>query len=224
MDDDGQVGLNEKTQGVFKLTEKQRKFIGVLRKEVGEVKYQKIKVDVLGGFSYNSEKDGSDVIEALKKEAGGSFASMGSKGSVNPSNYKSKSENLFKGGVESQKARKSLDDRAVIIKGNKYILISDRIEYFNLKYPQGCINTEIVSDLNEDVLIIKANAYPDFKDLDRCFTGHARVNFKATTKTEPLEDCETSAIGRALAVAGIGHYGNVAGAESIFDLGEGKTK
>ena len=49
---DEQTDLDHKTDGILKLTDKQRKYIGVLRNKVGNEKYQKIKVGILGGFTY----------------------------------------------------------------------------------------------------------------------------------------------------------------------------
>ena len=36
---------------------------------------------------------------------------------------------------------KSLKDKAIDIKGKKYVLVSDRVLYFNENYPNGCIQT-----------------------------------------------------------------------------------
>ena len=36
---------------------------------------------------------------------------------------------------------KTLVDKAIDIKGKKYVLVSDRVMYFNEKYPNGCIQT-----------------------------------------------------------------------------------
>ena len=61
------------------------------------------------------------------------------------------------------------------------------------------ITTEIIS--NDDVeVIMKATIQVD----DQYFTGHALERYGSTmiNKTSALENCETSAIGRALAAAG----------------------
>jgi len=40
---------------------------------------------------------------------------------------------------------KSLQDKAISIKGKDYVLVSDRIIYFNETYKNGCIKTALVS-------------------------------------------------------------------------------
>jgi hypothetical protein len=102
---------------------------------------------------------------------------------------------------------KSLADKAVDIKGKQYVLVSGRVLYFNEKYPQGCIATELISAPEADRVIVKASIYPDgisegsVPEQNRCFTGcsQAVIGEGYINKTATLENAETSAVGRALA-------------------------
>lgn len=64
---------------------------------------------------------------------------------------------------------KSLKDRAIDIKGKDYVLVADRVLYFNEVYPNGSITTERLTPEN-GVEIIKATVYPDCDKPARFFT------------------------------------------------------
>ena len=55
---------------------------------------------------------------------------------------------------------KDLKDKAINIKGKKYVLVSDRVIYFNENYPQGSIVTELISSPTSEMVIVKATVYP----------------------------------------------------------------
>jgi hypothetical protein len=61
-----------------------------------------------------------------------------------------------------------LKDKAIDIKGKKYVLVSDRVIYFNENYPNGCIQT--VRETAGDMEIIKAVVCPDCDKPSRIFT------------------------------------------------------
>jgi len=125
---------------------------------------------------------------------------------------------------------KTLEDKAIDIKGKKYVLVSDRVLYFNEKYPEGCIVTELINYENGKI-IIKAKIYPDgvevkvvdnnevklCKNVARCFTGYAQeVEGEGyINKTSALENAETSAVGRALAMMGIGVLDSIASVDEV---------
>lgn len=57
--------------------------------------------------------------------------------------------------METQKTvgrRQGLQDKAIDIKGKKYILVSDRVLEFHYRYPQGSITTKLVSGVLDDQL------------------------------------------------------------------------
>ena len=117
---------------------------------------------------------------------------------------------------------KSLIDRAIDYQGKKYVLVADRINYFNEFYPYGSITAEIVKD-EGNIIQFKATITPDGRIPQRFFTGHAEeirgIGF--VNKTSAVENAETSAIGRALAMMGIGVLDSVASMDEI-NIAKGK--
>lgn len=114
-------------------------------------------------------------------------------------------------------ADKSLKDRAIDIKGKKYVQVADRILYFNDTYQDGMIETKILSDMNAERVVVKAVVVPDASKPERRFTGHSQAVWGDgyINKTSALENCETSAIGRAMALMGIGVIDSVASVDEI---------
>lgn len=109
-------------------------------------------------------------------------------------------------------ADKSLKTKAIDIKGKQYVLVSDRILYFNEHYT-GSITTELLSQPSDELVVIKATVMVD----GRSFTGHSQAKWGDgyINKTSALENCETSAVGRALAMMGIGVIDSVASVDEI---------
>lgn len=108
------------------------------------------------------------------------------------------------------------------IKGKDYVEVNERIKAFRMLYPQGSIQTEMIS--NEDgVCVFKAivGYYPDGDStlLHVLGTGYAyeKENSTFINKTSYIENCETSACGRALGMAGIGINSSVASADEVLN-------
>lgn len=98
---------------------------------------------------------------------------------------------------------------------NDYVQVNERIEKFYEKYPEGSIQTEII--LNENGMVIfKAYAYRNNEDT-RPATGHAmeKEGSSYINKTSHIENCETSAVGRALAMLGFEIKKSVASREEV---------
>jgi hypothetical protein len=109
---------------------------------------------------------------------------------------------------------------------NDYVQVNERIEKFYEKYPEGSIQTEII--LNENGMVIfKAYAYRNNEDT-RPATGHAmeKEGSSYINKTSHIENCETSAVGRALGMCGFGIDTSVASAEEVENaiLNQGKDE
>lgn len=104
----------------------------------------------------------------------------------------------------------------VSIKGKSYVMVKDRLVFFNETYPNGAIRSEIHAYANGQV-IVKALVCPDVKNVERVFTAYsqARENDGMINKTSALENAETSAVGRALAMMGIGVIESVASADEV---------
>lgn len=111
-----------------------------------------------------------------------------------------------------QQANQSL--AKVDIKGKDYVPVSERIKAFRLIYPRGRIETEILG-LENGVCTMKASVFDDEGRL--LGTGHGQEKEGSTfiNKTSYIENCETSAIGRALGTCGIGLDNGFASFEEV---------
>ena len=104
------------------------------------------------------------------------------------------------------------------IKGNQYAAVSERIKAFRKLYPEGFISTDLISNEN-GVCIIKATVgYKD--ELGERFvlgTGMAyeKEGSSFINKTSYIENCETSAVGRALGMCGLGIDADVASYDEV---------
>lgn len=103
--------------------------------------------------------------------------------------------------------------KTVDIKGKPYVEVNERIKYFRKNHKDGAILTEIIS-LNDGVCVIKASV---MIGSDIVATGHAYEKEGSTfiNKTSYIENCETSAVGRALGNLGIGIDTSVASYEEV---------
>lgn len=93
------------------------------------------------------------------------------------------------------------------IKGKAYAEVNQRIKAFRKLYPMGTIHTEMLSNAN-GICVFKASVYADGDPTVNSLlgTGHAyeKESEGFINKTSYIENCETSAVGRALAMCGIG--------------------
>lgn len=112
---------------------------------------------------------------------------------------------------------KDLKTKAIKIKGKEYVQVKDRIAYFNEQYANGMIQSKILTDLLAPEIIILAKITPDIENPDRYFTGYASETKGRglVNSTSALENAETSAVGRALAMMGIGVIDSVASADEV---------
>lgn len=98
------------------------------------------------------------------------------------------------------------------IKGREYIDVSQRIQGFWELFPDGRIVTEELEDDGQRCKY-KAGVYDGGSLLA---TGHAFEERKgAVNSTSYVENCETSAVGRALGFLGIGSTGSIASADEV---------
>ena len=96
-----------------------------------------------------------------------------------------------------------------------YVEVNVRIMKFYEKYPEGRIITELVK-WEDDTIVMKATAYRDDKDIPAS-TGYAyeKEGSSFINKTSALENCETSAVGRCLAILGFEIKKSVASREEV---------
>ena len=109
--------------------------------------------------------------------------------------------------------RVNKDMNTTDIKGKDYVEVNQRIKAFRKLYPEGTIETEILK-LEGTICVIKATIKINDLILG---TGIAYENEGSTfiNKTSYIENCETSAVGRALGMCGLGIDTSVASAEEV---------
>lgn len=108
----------------------------------------------------------------------------------------------------------TLEDKAVDIKGKKYVLVSDRVLFLAENHPDNySIETEILPLSTETTWVVKATLTLG----NQKYTGHAQevIGDGYINKTSALENAETSAVGRAIAMAGIGVIDSIASVDEI---------
>lgn len=104
------------------------------------------------------------------------------------------------------------------IKGKDYAEVNQRIKAFRMVYPTGSIGTNIVS-IENGVCIM--NAQVGYTDENNNYiilgegTAYEKENSTFINKTSYIENCETSAVGRALGMAGFGIDTSVASYEEV---------
>lgn len=89
------------------------------------------------------------------------------------------------------------------IKGKPYVEVNQRIKAFRMVHPNGCINTEIIS-LEDGVVVMKATATDDEGRVIGTGLAYEKESSSYINKTSYIENCETSAVGRALGMCGFG--------------------
>ena len=103
------------------------------------------------------------------------------------------------------------------IRGKQYVEVNERIKFFRQEdqYKNWTISTEITMMESGDECICRAI----IGDIDQrvVATGHAHEVKSASNinKTSFVENCETSAVGRALAMMGIGIDVSIASANEV---------
>ena len=115
--------------------------------------------------------------------------------------------------------------KTIDIKGKEYVTVNERIKAFWSLYPSGRIHTELLS-MEDGMCVIRAKVYIDKEDERPSPTGTAyeRESSSFINKTSYIENCETSAIGRALGILGIGIDTSIASAEEVNNAIEQQNK
>lgn len=130
---------------------------------------------------------------------------------------------------------KDLKEKAIKVKGGaKYVLVKDRVLYFNETYPNGSIDTEIVEILGAEtdspIFVVKATVSTGWmtsqedghdEEVNQTFTGlsQAKLGGSGANKEAALENAESSAVGRALAFMGIGVIDSIASVDEMKKAG-----
>ena len=100
------------------------------------------------------------------------------------------------------------------IKGKEYAEVNQRIKAFRMLYPDGCIKTVLISNVN-GICVFKAEVYSDKGEMLATGWAYEKENSTYINRTSYIENCETSAVGRALGMCGLGIDTSVASAEEV---------
>ena len=104
------------------------------------------------------------------------------------------------------------------IKGSDYAPVNERIKAFRKVYPAGRIIT-YMKDQTEDSVTFYAEVFNEYNGLIATATASEKLTGDAkkdnVNLTSMIENCETSAVGRALGFAGFGVDKAIASAEDI---------
>ena len=111
-----------------------------------------------------------------------------------------------------KKANESI--RTTDIKGKEYAEVNQRVKAFRMVCPSGCISTEMLS--NEDgVCVFRAVVLDEDGRLLGTGTAYEKESSSFINKTSYIENCETSAVGRALGMAGFGIDTSIGSADEV---------
>lgn len=111
-----------------------------------------------------------------------------------------------------QKANETI--KTTDIKGKEYAEVNQRIKAYRMVYPNGTIRTKLAK-LENGICVFMAEVTNNDGDVIATGTAYEKENSTFINKTSYIENCETSAVGRALGMAGFGIDTSVASAEEV---------
>lgn len=100
------------------------------------------------------------------------------------------------------------------IKGKDYAEVNQRVKAFRMVYPEGSIKTEIIS-LENGVCLMRAFCADEAGNVLGVGHAYEKEGSSFINQTSYIENCETSAVGRALGMAGFGIDTSICSAEEL---------
>jgi hypothetical protein len=100
------------------------------------------------------------------------------------------------------------------VKGKDYVEVNQRIKAFRSICPGGSITTEMLSNEN-GVCVFRATVCDENMQILGTGTAYEKETSSFINKTSYIENCETSAVGRALGMCGFGIDTSIASAEEV---------
>lgn len=100
--------------------------------------------------------------------------------------------------------------KTIQLKGKDYVMVQERVAYFNDTFKNGSIITSFTPQ--GEGFVFQAHVTPDLAKPERYFTGHS---YGEVGLEKAMEKLETVAVGRALAFMGIGIVDGIASADEI---------
>lgn len=113
--------------------------------------------------------------------------------------------------------------KTVNIKGKDYVQVTERVKAFRSICPGGSISTDIVS-MDENMVIMKTTITDEDGKVLSTGMAFERPDSSYINKTSFIENCETSAVGRALGWLAIGVDASMASAEELVNALKGQEK
>lgn len=100
------------------------------------------------------------------------------------------------------------------VQGKDYAEVNQRIKAFRSVCPCGAIVTELLSNEN-GVCVFRATIYDEEMRMLGSGTAYEKEGSSFINKTSYIENCETSAVGRALGMCGFGIDTSIASSEEV---------
>lgn len=101
-------------------------------------------------------------------------------------------------------------------KNKNYVMVNTRVKAFRSVEPNGCIETEfIMLDFDKGVAVCRAVIFDEEGKAVASGTAYEKEGSNFVNKTSFIENCETSAVGRALGFLGIGIDDSMASADEV---------
>lgn len=101
------------------------------------------------------------------------------------------------------KTPKGSELNLINLKGKPYLLAADRLLWFREVYPSGIVKTQMISH-QDDTVVFKAEVYIAIDGGQPLLVSTAHKMESRKTFPDYIEKAETSALARALAMAGFG--------------------
>ncbi len=112
------------------------------------------------------------------------------------------------------------------VKGKPYVEVNQRINGFRELFPMGFIKTELIQmEKGTATILAKVGYYEEGNEIVLA-TGMAQESQSSSfiNKTSYIENCETSAVGRALGMLGIGIDASIASVEEVENAIKGQEQ
>ena len=106
--------------------------------------------------------------------------------------------------------------KTVNIKGKEYVEVNERVKYFRETYKDWNIETEMLSN-EGGVCVFKAVIKDDAGVVKSSGHAYEKESSSFINKTSFIENCETSAVGRALGFLGIGIDASIASSDEVIN-------
>lgn len=104
--------------------------------------------------------------------------------------------------------------KKIEVKGKAYACVAARVAAFREMCPDGCISTEIIS-MADGMVLMKSTVTDETGNVLATGMAYEKEESSYINKTSYIENCETSAVGRALGMLGIGSDEQMASAEEV---------